>query len=180
MISTKMQDAINVQVQAEIYSSYLYRQMMLWCARSNLRGFARWFLVQTYEEDFHAAKFYGFLVERGGRAELKAVEAPPVEFASLVEVFEKTLAHEEMVTGRIHRLYEVALQEKDYASQSFLKWYIDEQVEEEASASEVLEKLKMAEGRQGLLMLDAEMAARAPGIELAAYLASIGAAGAAA
>jgi ferritin len=168
-----MQKAINDQVQAELYSSYLYRQMMLWCAQNNLKGFAHWLFVQTYEEDFHAAKLYNFLVDRGGSAELQAVDGPPAEFSSLIDIFGRTLGHEQMVTARIHSLYETALEEKDYAAQSFLKWYIDEQVEEEASASEVLEKLKMAENRQGLLLLDAEMSARAPGVELTAYLAAL-------
>jgi ferritin len=147
--------------------------MMLFCAENNYKGFAHWMFVQVYEEDFHGSKLHNFLVDRGGKVQLRAIEAPHHDFKSLVDIFERTLNHEQLVTSKIHALFEIARDEKDYAAESFLKWYIDEQVEEEASAGEVLAKLKMTENQQGLMMLDSELATRVPGPELGLYLARL-------
>ncbi len=155
MLSTRMQDAMNEQIKNELYSAYLYLAMSAYFESENLPGFAHWMRLQAEEEQTHALKFFDFINERGGRVALGAIEEPPADFASPLNVFEETLSHEQKVTGMIHDLYALALEEKDYASQVFLHWFVDEQVEEEAHATEILEQLKMVGDRaQGLLMLD--------------------------
>jgi ferritin len=161
MLSKKMQDAINEQIKNELYSGYLYLAMAAYAEEQNLPGFAHWMKAQCQEEVEHAMKFFKYITERGGRVELKAIDQPPVEFASPTALFEETLAHEKKVTALINGLYDLALEEKDYASQVLLHWYIDEQVEEEAHASEILETLKMAgEKGQALVMMDRALASR--------------------
>jgi ferritin len=161
MLSKKMQDAINEQIKNELYSGYLYLAMAAYAEDQNLPGFSHWMKTQCQEEVEHAMKFFGYIAERGGRVELKAIDQPPVAFDSPTALFEMTLEHEKKVTGLIHDLYELALEEKDYASQVFLQWYIEEQVEEEATASEILETLKMAgEKGQALVMMDRALARR--------------------
>ena len=160
-ISTKMQDAINDQIQAEYYSSYLYLAMSAYCEEINMPGFAHWMRKQAEEEVEHAMKFYHYVVERGGRVVFGAIEQPPVDYDSILAVAEETLAHEQKVTSLIYQLYEVALEEKDYATQSLLKWYIDEQVEEEDNARTIVDQLKMVGGHtNGLIMLDKQLGAR--------------------
>jgi ferritin len=161
MISTKMQEAINKQVQAEFASAYLYLSMSAYCEAQNLKGFAYWLKTQYQEETAHALKLIDFLAERGGKVVLQAIETPQAEFGTPVQVFEKVLAHEQHVTSLINSLYEIALNEKDYASQIFLQWFINEQVEEEASATEVLEKLKMIPEKSGAIFyIDKELGKR--------------------
>ncbi|MCX7828422.1 MAG: ferritin [Thermanaerothrix sp.] len=161
MISDKMKDAINSQIQAELYSSYLYLSMAAHFEGENLKGFAHWMHKQAEEERGHAMKFFHYLVERGGKVELKAIEAPKTAWASPEEVFEEVLSHERKVTSLINGLYELALQEKDYPSQIMLQWFINEQVEEEASAEEVLARIRMLKGSvHGILLLDRELAQR--------------------
>jgi len=128
----------------------------------NLPGMAKWMRVQFGEEQEHALKFYDFIVDRGGSVELKAIDQPETEFKSPLVVWETTLEHEKKVTGLIHKLYEVALAEKDYAAQVMLQWFIGEQVEEEKNATEIVETLKMiGEKGQALVMLDRQLGARA-------------------
>jgi len=161
MLSKAMQDAINEQIKNELYSSYLYLAMSAYCEANNLPGFAHWLRVQSQEEIEHAMKFFGFVNERGGRVVLEAIDKPPVEFESPGKIFEETLNHERKVTAMINSLYELALEEKDYASQVMLHWFIDEQVEEEANASYILDTLKaVGEKGQALVMLDRELAKR--------------------
>ena len=161
MLSKKMQDAINEQIKNELYSGYLYLAMAAYAEDQNLPGFAHWMKAQCQEEVEHAMKFFNYIAERGGRVELKAIDEPPVEFDSPTALFEMTLEHEQKVTGLINDLYELALAEKDYPSQVLLQWYIEEQVEEEATASEILETLKMAgEQGQALVMMDRALASR--------------------
>jgi ferritin len=161
MLSKAMQDAINEQIKNELYSSYLYLAMSAYCEAGNLPGFAHWLRVQSQEEIEHAMKFFGFVNERGGRVVLEAIDKPPVEFESPVKIFEETLNHERKVTAMINSLYERALEEKDYAAQVMLHWFIDEQVEEEANASYILDTLKaVGEKGQALVMLDRELAKR--------------------
>ena len=161
MLSKKLQDAMNEQIKNELYSAYLYLSMSAYCEAANLPGFAHWMRVQAQEEEAHALKFYGFIYERGGRVVLQAIDQPPVEFQSPRAVFEQTLEHEQKVTAMIHDLYALAVQEKDYASQIFLQWFVTEQVEEEASATQILETLKMI-GDKGhaLIMLDRQLGSR--------------------
>jgi ferritin len=161
MLSKKLQDAINEQIKNELYSGYLYLSMAAYAEAQNLPGFAHWMKAQCQEEVEHAIKFFDFVNERGGRVELKAIDQPSVEFASPTALFEETLKHEQKVTALIHQLYELALEEKDYAAQVLLHWYIDEQVEEESTAAQILETLKMAgEQGQALVMMDRALAAR--------------------
>ncbi len=161
MFSKKMEKALNDQVNAELYSSYLYLSMAAHFKNIGLNGFARWMECQALEELTHAMKFYGFLGERGAEAVMQPIEGPPVTWKSPFAVFEEVHKHEVKVTGLIHNLVDLAIKEKDHATNNFLQWFVSEQVEEEASATEVLQKLKLIEGAQGgLFMLDQELAQR--------------------
>jgi len=161
MIGKKMEEAINRQINAEIYSAYLYFSMEAFFEAMGLKGFANWMRVQTQEELFHASKFYDYLNARDGRVILKAIEAPPVEWKSPLEVFEEAYKHEVKVTGLIHDLVTLALEEKDHASHQMLGWFVNEQVEEEANASQIASELKLiGDDKKALLMIDRELAAR--------------------
>jgi ferritin len=161
MLSKTIQDAMNEQIKNELYSAYLYLSMSAYCEAANLPGFAHWMRVQAQEEVGHAMKFYDFIYERGGRVVLQAIDQPPVEFQSPLHVFEQTLEHEQKVTGLIHDLYTLAVEEKDYASQAFLQWFVTEQVEEEGSATQIVETLKIIGDKgQALVMLDRELGKR--------------------
>jgi ferritin len=160
-ISKTMQDALNEQIREELASAYIYLSMAAYCESISLPGFAHWMRVQTKEETEHALKFFDYLVDRGGRVTLQAIPQPPAEFSGPTNVFEKTLAHEQYITGRIHKLYGMAMDEKDYASAGLLQWYVNEQVEEEKNATQILDLLKVAgEKGQGLIMLDRHLASR--------------------
>ena len=161
MFTKKMESALNEQVNAELYSSYLYLAMSAYFVRKNLPGFAHWMFVQTQEEAAHAMMFFNFINERGGNAELKAIAQPNLDWEDPIKVFETVLAHEQMVTGLINNLVDVAIQEKDHATNNKLQWFVAEQVEEESNATEILEQLRIVEGKgQGLLLLDRELKAR--------------------
>jgi ferritin len=161
MLSKAMQDAINEQVRDELYSAYLYLSMAAYFEVTSLPGFAAWMRAQSQEEVEHAMKLFDFVNERGGRVKLHAIEQPPVEFESPRDVFEATYEHEQKVTGLIHDLYELALEENDYAAQVMLHWFIDEQVEEEDGVSQILDTLERIGDRdQGLIMLDRELGQR--------------------
>ena len=161
MISKKLQNAINKQINKELYSEYLYLSMAAYLESIGLEGFANFFKIQVQEERFHAMKFFDYVNERGGRVILEAIDRPQIEFKSPVEIFEIAYNHEQYVTKLINELMEVAIKENDHAAKSFLNWYIDEQVEEEASMNKILNQLKMIGGKgQGMLMLDRELAAR--------------------
>lgn len=160
-LSTRMENALNDQINAELYSSYLYLSMATYFHDINLSGFAHWMEVQSQEEYSHAMKIYKFVVERLGRVTLKAIEAPQSQWASPLAAFEAAYEHEVAVTGMINNLMDIADQEKDRATRVFLHWFIDEQVEEEASADEVVQKLKMiGDSASGLIMYDRALAQR--------------------
>jgi ferritin len=160
-LSKKMQDAINDQIREELASAYIYLSMAAYCESLNLPGFAHWMREQTKEETEHAMKFFEYVHDRGGRVTLQAIPQPPAEFKGPLGVFEKTLEHEKYITGCIHNLYAMAIDEKDFASTGLLQWYVDEQVEEEKNASTILEMLKMiGDHKQGLMMLDRQLAER--------------------
>ncbi len=159
MISKKLEDAVNAQIQAEMYSANLYLSMSAYFRSVGLDGFAHWMYVQYQEEMFHAMKFFNYLFSRGGKAQIREMEKPPADFKSPLAVFEKALQHEQLVTSLINKLYEVGVAEKDYAFQTFIQWYIDEQVEEEESAQGVIDKIKLA-GDGGIYWVDKELAAR--------------------
>jgi len=159
-----VQDAMNEQVKNELYSAYIYLSMSAYFEDANLPGFARWMQVQAQEEQEHAMKFFHFINERGGRVVLQAIDQPPIEFESPLDAFERTLEHEQLVTGMIHQLYALSVQEQDYASQIFLQWFVTEQVEEEANATQIVETLKaIGDKRHALLMLDRELGRRGAG-----------------
>ena len=161
MFSQKIRDAMNDQIQRELESAYIYLSMAAYFESSNLAGFAHWMKAQAQEEQTHAMKFFDFIYDRGGRVMLQAIPQPPADFVSPLDVFEKALAHEQKITGHINDLYALAVQEKDYASQTFLQWFVDEQVEEEKSAGEIVETLKMVGDKgQALYMLDRQLAQR--------------------
>ncbi len=160
-LSQTLQEALNEQLKQELYSSYLYLAMAAYCDSKNLQGFAHWMMLQADEEREHAMRFYTFIQDRGGRVVLKALPGPPSDFASPLEVFEQALAHEQEVTTMIHQLYGRAVAENDYPSQAFLQDFVTEQVEEEKTASAMVEALQMVgEDKVGLLMLDRELGAR--------------------
>jgi ferritin len=161
MISEKMMAAVNEQINAELYSAYLYMSMMAQFEAQGLKGAAHWLRVQSMEETLHAYKFYDYIIERGGTVGLKAIAGPPTEWSSLLAAFEHVAEHEAHVTSLINNLMDIALEAHDHASTSFLQWYVDEQVEEEASAAAVIAKLKLVgDSPQGLFMVDQELAAR--------------------
>ncbi|MGB9673575.1 MAG: ferritin [Anaerolineales bacterium] len=161
MISKSMQDAINEQIKNELYSAYLYLSMSAHFEARNLNGFAKWLRVQASEELGHAMKFYDYLFERGGQVVLKAIEQPPSEWKSNLEAFEQVLEHEQKVTAMINKLYEQALKENDYPSQIMLQWFINEQVEEEKNATQIIENLKLIDAHgTAVLMLDHELGKR--------------------
>jgi ferritin len=161
MISHEIQDAFNEQLNAELYSAYLYLSMSAYFESMNLKGFANWMRCQAQEEMVHVMKFYSFINDRGGRIVLSAIEGPAVKWDSPLAAFEDAYKHEQKVTGLINNLVDLAMQQKDHAAGTFLQWFVTEQVEEEASADAVVQKLKLA-GDQGaaLFMIDAELAAR--------------------
>jgi ferritin len=161
MIKEKIQDALNKQINAELYSSYLYLSMSAYFESINLKGFASWMRVQTQEELVHAMKFYDYLIERGGKVVLSSIESPPTEWPSPLAIFENAYQHEQKVTGLINDLVDLAIAEKDHATNIILQWFVSEQVEEEASADEVVQKIKlMGDARGGIFMLDRELAQR--------------------
>lgn len=161
MIKDRVAKAINEQINAELYSAYLYLSMAAYFEEENLSGFSNWMRVQFEEEQFHGMKLFNYLAERGGRVKLDAIDAPKVKWGSITEVFEDTLEHEQHVTSLINKLMDIALEESDHATASFLRWYIDEQVEEESNAESILHQLKMINGAgNGILMMDRELGAR--------------------
>ncbi len=162
MLSKTIFTALNDQITHELYASQLYLAMSAYFEAQSLPGFARWMRVQSEEEREHAMKFFDFIGDRGGAVELQAIDQPPGEFQSPLDVFEQALRHEQKVTSQIHAIYALALHESDYATQAMLHWFISEQVEEEKNAGQIIEQLKMTGGQSGaLLMLDRELAGRA-------------------
>ena len=163
MLTENMQKALNGQLNAELYSSYLYLSMNAYFKSVNLDGFANWMHYQAQEELEHSLKFYDFILQRAGTVQLQQIDAPPSEWSSPLAVFEATLEHEQKVTGLINGLVDVAHEERDHATNNFLQWFVSEQVEEEESVGGVLEQLKlMGDASGGLFMIDRELAKRSP------------------
>jgi ferritin len=161
MLSNKMEAAINQQINAEMYSSYLYLSMATYFESISLGGFSNWMRQQAQEEMFHGMKMFDFVCERGGRVTLMAIDEPPAEWSSVLDVFENVLAHEQKVTGLINNLVNLALDERDHATNIFLQWFVSEQVEEEDTAGGLVDKLKLiGNDANGLFMLDTELANR--------------------
>jgi ferritin len=161
LLGTAIEEAMNEQIKNELFSAYQYLSMSAYCESENLPGFAQWMRAQSREEMEHAMKFYDFILERNGRVALRALDGPLVEFGSPLEVFEQALEHERRVTAMINDLYALAVRENDYASQTFLQWFVTEQVEEEKNAGDVVETLKMVGDKsEALFLLDRELGQR--------------------
>lgn len=161
MLNERVQEKINDQINAELWSAYLYLSMAAYFEDQGLGGFSNWMRVQYQEEVAHAMKFFDYVNRRGGRVWLKPIDGVPTEWESIRAVFEETLEHEKKVTAMINDIMKVAREENEYATESMLQWFIDEQVEEEESAEEILDQLKwVGEKNQGMLMLDRELAKR--------------------
>jgi len=162
MISEKMEQLLNDQIQKEFYSAYLYLSFEAYFTSRNLNGFANWFRVQAMEERDHALIFINYLNLVGGRVKLQAIQAPEWNFNSIEEVFTKTLAHEQYVTQSIYNIADRAMEERDHKTSSFIKWFIDEQAEEEDAAQQNLSKIRLVGENDGkaILMLDSELATR--------------------
>ncbi len=161
MMKKKMELALNKQMHAELYSSYLYLSMAAYFESVNLKGFASWMSVQAQEELMHGMKFYNYIIERGGRVLLASIEGPPTKWKSPLNAFEHVYKHEQKVTSLINALVDLSLKEKDHATHSFLQWFVDEQVEEESSADAIVQKLKLAvKSSGGLFMFDNELGQR--------------------
>jgi len=161
MLSKKMTDALNVQLNKEIYSAYLYMSMSAYSSYSGLKGFANWFMVQYQEEMAHAMKIYDYIDSQGQQVKLMAINQPPTEFESSLDMFEKTLEHEQFVTKSINDLVDIAISEKDHATNIFLQWFVTEQIEEEGNDNDIISRLRIVgEDGNGLLMVDKELSAR--------------------
>ena len=161
MLSEKMQNALNAQINAEMWSAYLYLSMSMAAADKGLKGMANWFAVQFKEEQDHAQIIINYILSRGGRVLLAPIDAVDTEWEAPIDMFEQTLTHEQKVTSMINDLYNLAIEEKDHATRSMLTWFVDEQVEEEDSARDIIDQLRMIDcNKLGLYMIDKEMATR--------------------
>ncbi len=163
MLKTTIENALNEQIDNEFSSAHLYLSMAAHFEHEKLPGFARWLKLQAREETSHGMRLFDYVLDRGGRVVLGGIDTPPASFGTPAEIFEQILEHERQVTESIHQLYELAIQERDYPTQTHLHWFINEQVEEEKSAEAILDKLKSIEGHAHLLfLLDRELGGRAP------------------
>ena len=161
MLSKKMEKAINQQINAELYSSYLYLSMATYFDSKGLGGFSNWMRQQAQEELFHGMKMFDFVCERGGRVVLQAIDKPPSKWSSPLDAFQNVLAHEQKVTGLINDLVNLAIDERDHATNIFLQWFVSEQVEEEDTAGNLVDKLILiGKDANGLFMLDTELGQR--------------------
>ncbi|MFH1282406.1 MAG: ferritin [bacterium] len=161
MISKKMQESLNHQLNREIYSAYLYLAMSTYASSINLKGVANWFKVQMEEELSHAQKFFNYIQQQNGTIVLKDIEAPVQKYTSTIDLFEKTLEHEKKVTKLIHSLMDQAKKERDHATEIFLQWFVTEQIEEEENAADLVEKFKLAgKDSNSLLTIDSQLAER--------------------
>ena len=161
MLSKKMETAINNQINAELYSAYFYLNMSVYCEEKSLPGFANWLNLQAKEEYAHAMKFYNYLHDRDGRVILDQIDKPKGGFKNILDIFEQVLEHEKKVTAMINDLYALALKENDYPSQVMLQWFIEEQVEEEKTAKEIVDQLKwVGDKSTALFMLDQKLGRR--------------------
>ena len=160
-VSETMQDALNGQINEEMYSSYLYLSMAAYFESVDLPGFASWMHVQAREEELHVHKLFGFVVERGGRVVLEAIDKPPTEWESPLHAFEAAFAHEQEVSRMISDLVALAREQRDAATESFLRWFVDEQVEEEANVDRIVKMLRMSAGQPAaMFMIDRDLSAR--------------------
>ncbi len=161
MLGKRMEEALNAQVNREMYSAFLYMAMSSYSNEIGLKGFANWFMVQYHEEMLHAMKMFEYIQRTGGTVKLSVIDEPPSEWNSALDMFEQTYTHEKKVTAWINELMEIAIEEKDHASQIFVQWYVTEQVEEEENDTDIIAQLKIIkDDPQGLILLDRELAGR--------------------
>lgn len=161
MLSDKLIKELNEQIKYEMYSENLYLAMAAYCASEDLDGFANFFKVQAEEEKFHAMKFFDYIIEMNGRSEIAAIKEPQNNYESVLDAFQKAYEHEQFVTKRIYTLMDLAVEEKEHATTSFLKWFVDEQMEEESTFNGLVKKLQRIENNgHALNMIDAELAQR--------------------
>lgn len=161
MISKEMESALNEQINKEFYSAYLYLAMSAFCNTIGLPGFSNWMRMQYEEESLHVTKMYDYVLGQGGEIQLKTIEMPPKEYGTPLEIFEETLAHEQFITASINTLMDLAVSEHDYATQTFLQWYVTEQVEEEGNVNDILAPLRMVGAdKGGLMMIDQQLGQR--------------------
>ncbi len=161
MLNNKIEKALNEQINKELFSSYLYLAMAQWFESKSLRGFAHWLTMQHDEEHEHANKIIKYVNDRGGRVILQPIKGPKTEWSSPLEAFQETSKHEQFISQSIHEVLDLAIKENDHPTQSFLKWFVDEQVEEEANAQEIVDHLKMlGDAKHGIFMMDRQLAER--------------------
>ncbi len=169
MLNPKMQVALNAQLNEEFFSSFLYLSMSAYFDRLSMSGLANWMKIQSQEEYIHAMKIYTYLLHKGGRVELHTISQPKLDWKNVLEVFEDTIYHERKITELVDNLVNLALDLKDHATNSFLQWFVTEQVEEEANVCKIIDNLKMiGDNRTGLFMLDRELSQRAAAVSTAA------------
>jgi ferritin len=156
MLSKKIGDILNLQVEKEAYSSALYLSMASWAQTSGFAGISKWLFVQSDEERIHMLKFIHYINERGGKSMVSAIKQPPVEFGSIIKLFEEVLKHEQFVTDSINQIVALTLEEKDYTTHSYIQWFVNEQIEEEASVCEILDKLKLV-GENNMYIFDRDI-----------------------
>jgi len=163
MINEKIEKALNAQINKEFFSSYLYLSMSSYFESKNLTGMANWMKIQANEEHLHAMRFYAYVIQKGGRVILAAVETPKYDWKSPLDVYEDTYTHEKFVTASIDDLVNLSLEVKDHATNNFLQWFVTEQVEEESNVTKIIDDLKMiGENNYGIFMLDRELGTRVP------------------
>jgi ferritin len=161
MIKEKILTILNKQINEELYSSYLYLSMSNYFSSLNLDGFAKWMRMQSQEEYEHGMKIYDYILQRDGKVVLAKIETPKAVWKSPLEVFQETLKHEQHISACVNNIVNMAIQEKDHATTNFFQWFVGEQVEEEANATNILEKMKMVgDNKSGLFMLDRELGKR--------------------
>lgn len=161
MLSDTIQSALNVQINEEMHSAYIYLAMAAESDRMGLPGFNNWFKQQYAEELAHAERFFNYILERGGEVNLTTIEGPKIANETAVSLFEKSLSHEQHITQCIFKLKDLARAESDHATDNFLEWFVAEQVEEEAAAQGVLDQLKLVDGNSsGLFLIDRELSSR--------------------
>ncbi|MDQ7068611.1 MAG: ferritin [Sulfurimonas sp.] len=165
MLSDNMTIQLNKQLNREFYSSYLYLAMSAWCTHAGYKGAASWFIIQHEEERVHAFKIYNYLLGQGSKIELHDVKNPPIEYTSLLECFQNSLAHEQKMSHSLNELCDLSNQEKDHATYGFLQWFVQEQVEEESSVLDIVSKLKLISDGNGIFLLDSQLLQRQAGTQ---------------
>ncbi|QOY53326.1 ferritin [Candidatus Sulfurimonas baltica] len=168
MINKKMASELNTQLNKEFYSSYLYLGMSTWCANTGYNGSASWFMLQHEEERMHAFKIYNYMLNQGAKIELLTIEQPDINYTSLLECFKDSLKHEQMMTHSFNELCDLAIKQKDHASYGYLQWFVQEQIEEEASVGEIISKLKLVGDGNGIFMIDSQLSQRKPDTQVGA------------